>query len=102
MLPILAIFESVTVRLSGENYVTGSSVIVLADFISFEMRKIFPQTPEGKAIYESFEYEIKGRLQFIEKSHILSHATILDPRYKKVFFANAFYASNGRFFGILI
>ncbi|CAH0407647.1 unnamed protein product [Chilo suppressalis] len=83
-LPILKIFNDVTVEISGEKYVTASKYIVFCKLINIKLIKL----PESeitpiKNLIADLKTHMLQRFHDIESNVLLCEATILDPRFKK-------------------
>ncbi|KAG5862614.1 hypothetical protein JTB14_006426 [Gonioctena quinquepunctata] len=91
LIVILRPLEDVTRAMSGENYLTGSSVIILTDGllnIHRELDKNKNNCTVSKAVISSILDGINSRLGDLENSNSLISTTILDPRLKNIAFSN--------------
>nr|CAI5867975.1 unnamed protein product [Callosobruchus analis] len=77
---VLKPFETVTKRISGEKYVTGSEVIILTNGLRSVCEKL-----KKKKVVEA----LNQRLKNIEFSKTIVLATLLDPRYKLLAFSDS-------------
>ncbi|KAJ4425461.1 hypothetical protein ANN_28077 [Periplaneta americana] len=87
---ILKPFEEVTRKLSGENYATGSQVIVLTRGLAAVCKKLQNEKPSS-TVESILQYLLKGiseRFQSIEYSRTLAMCTFLDPRFKMIGFSD--------------
>lgn len=90
LIKILAPLESATKTMSGEKYVTLSSVIVISNGLS----KIYSRLSENQysdvlcAVIKDINESIKHRFRNQEQSNTLLVSTFLDPRYKNIGFLN--------------
>lgn len=90
MVPILKPLESITKFISAQNYVTGSSVIILTSGLTDVYSNLNNQdfSNLSKSIIESILKGIKSRLGDLENSNSLIITTFLDPRYKNIGFSH--------------
>lgn len=87
---LLGPFESATCEISGSKYTTGSIIIPLIYNLknclsSIEVEDTFSI---GTALKLNLVAEISKRLSTADQITILAVATILDPRFKKLYFSN--------------
>lgn len=87
---ILKPMETLTNFISGQNYLTASSVIVLTDGLIHTYENLTHQRfmPDAKQLIRSIIIAINNRLGNLECNNILTLATFLDPRYKEFGFSN--------------
>lgn len=87
---ILRPMENLTTFISGQNYLTASSAIILTDGILniYENLKNQNFLPLGLDLIKSILEGIRTRLGDLENSNSLTLATFLDPRYKTIGFSN--------------
>ncbi|CAH1979232.1 unnamed protein product [Acanthoscelides obtectus] len=90
LVDILRPLEDVTKVMSGQNYVTASSVIILTDGLLDIYKEL--QYKEfstiSKAVIFSIIDGINSRLGNLESSNSLVITTFLDPRFKNIAFSN--------------
>lgn len=87
MMPI----EQVTKELSGQEYVTSSIVIPLISCMTkaIESTNMEETSDISSELKAKTLNEIQKRFKNVEKVHILAISTILDPRFKKIYFSDA-------------
>ncbi|CAH2013549.1 unnamed protein product [Acanthoscelides obtectus] len=86
IVPILKPLELLTVELSGEQYLTISSVIPLIRGLQFHLRNIQPATDIGLWLQSKLLDVISRRFSILESNKIIAKSTFLDPRFKKTAF----------------
>nr|CAH7739618.1 unnamed protein product [Callosobruchus chinensis] len=91
---ILKPFDLMTTTLSGEKYVTLSTVIPLVRGLQYTMNKINCVTNIGKKLKADLTAIISRRLGSYERDKISAKAIFLDPRYKKQAFGTQDNADN--------
>ncbi|BET02152.1 hATC [Nesidiocoris tenuis] len=88
---ILSPFEEMTVKMSGQNYLTGSLVIVVTRALEMSCAALFTQ-PEiagdeaAKKVLQLLQNGLEDRFKKVEFSSSFALCTVLDPRYKDLFF----------------
>lgn len=96
--------EKVTREMSGQKYVSGSSVIPITVGLTNALQEIATETyrqennisifpDEVEMCRQDLLSEINSRFQNLERSRTLTISTFLDPRYK-LYFQNATVAEN--------
>ncbi|KAJ4425366.1 hypothetical protein ANN_27981 [Periplaneta americana] len=87
---ILKLFEEVTRKQSGENYATGSQVIVLTRGLAAVCKKLQNEKSNStvETVLQSLLKGISERFQSIEYSRTLAMCTFLDPRFKMIGFSD--------------
>lgn len=87
---LMAPLEMATREISGEKYVTSSLAIPLSYKISDKINAtgVRIQTDAAKLLRDSVINELNKRLGSIEQCVFLAVATLLDPRFKKLYFKN--------------
>ncbi|CAK1599508.1 unnamed protein product [Parnassius mnemosyne] len=93
---VLQPFEEVTSSISGDEYLTGSMVIVMTnclteicdDFLNKEEFALF--NPTTKEIVTSLKNGLKERFVGVEHSKTFGLCTLLDPRFKLLLFKNEY------------
>ncbi|XP_025191883.1 zinc finger BED domain-containing protein 1-like, partial [Melanaphis sacchari] len=83
---ILKPFEIMTAELSGENYVTISSIIPLIRGLQHILKSVQIKTSIDEAFKNTLIDVANRRLGQLEKNKIVAKATFLDPRFKKTAF----------------
>lgn len=94
--PVLKPIEFLTTVLSGEKYITMSSIIPLIRALQFSLRNMTPSTIIGEALKCDLIEIINRRLGILEKNRIVACATFLDPRFKKIGFGVEENANNAQ------
>ncbi|XP_053594570.1 E3 SUMO-protein ligase ZBED1 isoform X2 [Microplitis demolitor] len=90
MKPVMIIIS----KISGDSYLTCSMIIPSIAIIKKEIKLSKPKTQEGVAFKAHLSASLDKQFNDIESFKILSIATILDPRYKKLHFQSAITAAN--------
>ncbi|XP_022826399.1 zinc finger BED domain-containing protein 1-like [Spodoptera litura] len=89
LIVVLRPFEELTKSMSGEKYLTASSVIVmtrcLKEALNIAINKTQSETVSDIALL--LNAGITDRLKYVEKSRTLSLCTFMDPRFKMQAFA---------------
>lgn len=88
---VLEIFYEVTKEVCGDQYVTLSSLFIFTGvmFETMEMHEKDLSLPkEVKTMVATLKEQIKIRLKPIEDDELVTQATLLDPRCKKLPFSN--------------
>ncbi|KAL4123358.1 hypothetical protein QTP88_015554 [Uroleucon formosanum] len=80
---ILKPFETMTAELSGENYVTISSIIPLIRGLQHILKNVPIENTIGEAFKNILIDVVSRRLRNLETNKIVAKATFLDPRFKK-------------------
>lgn len=93
-LQLLRPFEAVTKDISGEKYISGSLVIPLANCLRTSSDRICISNAEVELIQKELKIQMVKRLTPLESNTLLTAATILDPRFKKIHFASPINAAN--------
>ncbi|XP_018398072.1 PREDICTED: zinc finger BED domain-containing protein 1-like [Cyphomyrmex costatus] len=83
---ILKPVEQLTVKISGEQYPTLSSVIPLIRGTQHLLRNNFPDTDIAKQLKKTLVDVIDNRLGCVEINKTAAKATFMDPRFKKAAF----------------
>ncbi|KAL0860157.1 hypothetical protein ABMA27_010464 [Loxostege sticticalis] len=82
---ILRPFEEITNSMSGEKYITGSSVIIVTRCLKEACQKIIERTdllPEASDTVHLLKAGLKNRFNMIEQSGTFALTTFMDPRFK--------------------
>lgn len=90
MIIILKPLEDVTKTMSGENYLTGSSVIVITDGLVNVYEKLLKDeyNKVSNDVITAILNGIRTRLGDLENSNSLTLSTFLDPRFKNIAFSS--------------
>ncbi|CAG9585895.1 unnamed protein product [Danaus chrysippus] len=80
---ILKPFHSVTEQMSAEKYVTPSKAIPISKCLRAALDTVTPTSHLAKQLKQSLQSEFNKRFENIQKVHLFSVATFLDPRFKK-------------------
>ncbi|XP_063799800.1 zinc finger BED domain-containing protein 4-like isoform X2 [Pseudophryne corroboree] len=86
ILDILEPFEAAIRQISGEHYLTSSLVIPITSIILQELEKLHPNSETPKAVLNEAISAMKERFGSVEHVFLLAVATVLDPRFKKLYF----------------
>lgn len=85
---IMRPFFTVTKEISGNSSVTASKVIPLVNCLKKKVEIIETHSETSRSLKDSILQQISKRFGSIENVKILSVATLLDPRFKKIHFTN--------------
>lgn len=86
---LLQPLESATVQLSGQKYSTSSMVIPLVFNLERSIASVITTSSEtADSLKQNLLTEIRNRLGSAEQVHLLAISTLLDPRFKKMYFKN--------------
>ncbi|XP_077436178.1 zinc finger BED domain-containing protein 4-like [Vanacampus margaritifer] len=87
-LQVLSPFNDATVELSEERRVSGSKVIPLLAMLHHTLEDDMGaiQIEQSKAMAECLKKQLRDKLYNLQAMSIMSLATLLDPRYKKIGF----------------
>ncbi|XP_030765200.1 zinc finger BED domain-containing protein 1-like [Sitophilus oryzae] len=91
---VLKPFDLMTTTLSGEKYVTLSSIIPLVRGLQYSLNRMNCLTDIGNKLKVDLLAIISRRLGSYERDKISAKATFLDPRYKKQAFGSQDNANN--------
>lgn len=81
-------FETITAEISGEKYPTISKVIPMIYLLRGKINELNPESDIGKHLKKYILQEITTRFSNIENNKHYAIATILDPRFRKLYFEN--------------
>lgn len=81
---ILKPFQKVTEEMSGEKYVTASKAIPIIKCLRTLLDTITPTSDLAIHLKNYLQTELNKRFDNIQKVHLFSVATLLDPRFKKI------------------
>lgn len=90
---MLAPFKEATEELSGQKYVTISRIIPMMDCLKKEVSSIKPTTEGAVQLQLALLDHLSSRFDNLEKEPLIAMATILDPRFKKIYFQSALNAA---------
>jgi hypothetical protein len=90
---LLQPFEAATNEIGGQAYTTTSLVIPMAFNLHNKILNTNPQHEIGKLLKAGLTTECEKRFFPAEKVYLLQIATLLDPRFKKMYFRNALYCT---------
>lgn len=84
--PLIEPIRDVITEISGDKYPTCSIIIPIVHCMEQKINNGNPQTEIGKQLKTRIQTAICNRFKNFEHLPLLSTATILDPRFKKVHF----------------
>lgn len=93
---VLRPFEEITSSMSGEKYLTGSSVIVVTRCLIESCQRIIDRTDlilESKDTAILLKTGLQERFRLVEQSGTFALATFMDPRFKQQGFSDQFEAN---------
>lgn len=82
MLPIREILKEI----GGQKYPTASLIIPLISLLEKSYESISPNTDQGRAFKAKVSDNLNEQFKYIEQNKILAVSTILDPRFKRLYF----------------
>lgn len=82
---ILIPFEAATKIVCGEKYVTASKIIPVVEIIRNKLCTFDPKSEFGKELKQNVLTNFNDRFSEIQRNTKLVIATLLDPRYKKLY-----------------
>ncbi|GFY39790.1 vesicular integral-membrane protein VIP36 [Trichonephila inaurata madagascariensis] len=85
---ILRPLEVITKEISGEDYFTASKIIPIVSCLNETYNTMKTSTDIGAKIRTLIVDGLKKSFGSVEQVHLLAAATILDPRFKKIHFAD--------------
>lgn len=86
IIPMMALVDQATVDASGSTYTTASLVIPLLSLMKNSITEIIPKTKGGEEFKKKMIDALAARSKLLEKNDVLCLATLLDPRFKKMYF----------------
>lgn len=95
LINILRPLETITKEVSGEDYVTASKIIPIVSCLTETYNAMKTSTDVGAKTKTLIIEGLKKRFGQVEQVHLLAAATILDPRFKKIHFADKLACSRG-------
>lgn len=99
---LLKPFEEMTILVSGDKYMTGSSVIVVTRCLVNVCKKIKESDQyinfceSVKEVLRQLEQGVNDRFKNVEHSNTFALCTLLDPRYKTSVFSDPFAAKKAK------
>lgn len=87
-------FEEITREISAEKNITSSKIIPMVYLLYDKMYELHPESEIGKNLKKYIMYEIDSRFNSIENNELLAIATVLDPRFKKMYFRSNLACAN--------
>jgi hypothetical protein len=94
VLQLLSPLEQASTEMCGEKYVTGSKIIPLVNILQKQFSALHLETQNGQCMKTTLLQELKKRFGKMEEVQLLSIATLLDPRFKRLHFGNPLGISN--------
>ena len=91
---LLKPFKDATTIVSGETYVTGSQAIPVVKNLKIALDSRNVNTDVGRHMKKLLSEEFANRFERIEQSSIRAMATILDPRFKRLYFSDKLACAN--------
>ncbi|KAF6208155.1 hypothetical protein GE061_016606 [Apolygus lucorum] len=91
---VLQPFLSATETVSGERYGTSSLVIPIVSILKSKIADTTPTHLETKSLKKKLEEQLEKRFGCVEQVRYLAFATILDPRFKRMYFQDKTAYSN--------
>lgn len=88
LIKIFRPLETITKEISGEDYVTASKIIPIISCLTETYNAMKTATDVGAKTKILISEGLKKRFEHVEQVHLLAAATILDPRFKKIHFAD--------------
>lgn len=89
---VLKPLEEVTVQISGEQYLTGSLVIIFSRTLNRIYQSVFPTDmtlhDSAMSVSNAIKSGLQTRLHNVENSGTLAVSTFLDPRFKNFLFSD--------------
>lgn len=85
ILDILMPFDEATKEISGSEYITGSLVIPLVTIIESALKNLNPKHSAAKVLSQKLLSSLKDRSAKILQNPLLCHASLSDPRFKKLY-----------------
>lgn len=84
---VLLPLEAATKQMSGEKYTTSSVVIPMICNIKTSIQETLPESDVAKQLKEALLNECSKRFGSAEQVYLLAVSTVLDPRFKKIYFS---------------
>lgn len=88
LVEVLRPLESATSEIRGQHYVKGSLAIPITHITKEKLNCLEPKMDMGKEFLKQVLQKFSKRFSNIEQTHLLAIATILEPRFKKIYFGN--------------
>ncbi|CAG5039997.1 unnamed protein product [Parnassius apollo] len=89
LIMLLTPFKQATEEISGDQYVTSSLAIPIANLLQKGLEQMKPSTEFGVVVQKSLLNLVIAKLEPLERHLHLAKATILDPRFKRIHFNSA-------------
>lgn len=89
IITVLRPLEEATKELCGEQYVSSSMVIPIVHLLETKIDEATTTQILSNQLKNALKLECSKRLRQIEKVTFLAIATILDPRFKRLYFKNS-------------
>ncbi|XP_041675595.1 uncharacterized protein LOC108105577 isoform X4 [Drosophila eugracilis] len=89
IIPLLSPIEEATKIVSGDSYCTASTIIPMVNILKEKLANVTPNMADTIIVKDFLLNEIDKRMGPIEQVSILSMATVLDPRFKKLHFKDS-------------
>ena len=86
LVAVLRPFEKATKEVSGDKYVTSSTVLPLINCLHRAVSNAALVSEDAVALNDALLDQIGKRLVPLEDNHLLASATVLDPRFKMIHF----------------
>ena len=94
LIMLLTPFKQATEEISGDQYVTSSLAIPIANLLQKGFEQMKPSIELGVAVQKSLLNLVIAKLEPLERHLHLAKATILDPRFKRIHFNSALAVSS--------
>lgn len=85
---IIQPIEAATTEISGHQYVTGSMAIPVSNITKSKIDAVNVSTQTGRLFLKEVRTQFQKRFGNIEQVNLLAISTIMDPRFKKMYFNN--------------
>ncbi|XP_044766259.1 uncharacterized protein LOC123322379 [Coccinella septempunctata] len=89
LIVLLTPFKQATEEVSGDQYVTASLAIPIANLLQKGLEQVKPSSELGSAMQKSLHNLVIAKLEPLERNPYLSKATMLDPRLKRIHFKSS-------------
>lgn len=89
IITVLKPLEAATTELCGEQYVSTSMVIPIVHILQSKIDEAATTQVLSHQLKNALKHECSKRLGQIENVSFLAIATVLDPRFKRIYFKNA-------------
>jgi len=85
IIQVLSPFEQATTEISGSEYLTGSLVLPMISCIEAALGNIKPTHKVSKVLLKTVKDSMSTRCKAFQSNPLLCHATLADPRFKKLY-----------------